>query len=199
MSQNSNQSSLDLQRINTLADGVFAIAMTFLVLDVKDAVIETTQSDSFFSALLPKLGSYILGFIILGLFWNGHQIASGYTKRTDRTHLWLNIHFLLWAALIPFPAQLLGERYSESLSVIVYGINLSFVAIALYTVWWYATNNRRLVSADLSAKIISALKIRLLSAMGFYLVASVVALFSPVSGIFVVVLSHLYFVVRPVI
>lgn len=57
MSQNSDQSSLDPRRINTLADGVFAIVMTFLVLDVKDAVIETTQSDSFFSALLPKLGS----------------------------------------------------------------------------------------------------------------------------------------------
>lgn len=75
------------------------------------------------------------GMVGVGLFWNGHHIAFHYVKRADRVFLWLNIHFLLWAALIPFPAELLGERYSESLSVIIYGINLSLVAIAFYAVW----------------------------------------------------------------
>ena len=198
VSQNSNQSLLSPQRINTLSDGVFAIAMTFLVLDVKNAVIEVPEDNSFFLVLLPKLCSYILGFVILGLFWNGHHIASHYIKRADRVYLWLNIHFLLWAALIPFPAQLLGERYFESLSVVVYGTNLSFAAIALYAAWWYATDNRRLVSDNLSKQTIRSLKTRLLSAIGSYLVAGIVALFNPVSGIVVFVISHVYFVFRPV-
>lgn len=195
---NSPPPSLSPHRIATLADGVFAIAMTFLVLDVKDAVVEAADNVPLLWALLPKLGSYILGFVILGLFWNGHHIASHYTERTDRIHLWLNIHFLIWTALVPFPAELLGERYSEPLSVLVYGINLSLAAIALYAVWWYATQNRRLVSKNLPEQTVRALKVRLLLAVGSYVVAVGFAFLHPFAGIAVFVASHLYFVVRPV-
>ena len=148
--------------------------------------------------LLPKLGSYVLGFTILGLFWNGHHIALQYTERTDRVHLWLNIHFLIWAALVPFPAELLGERYSDPVSVLIYSINLSLAALALYAVWWYATHNRRLVADDLSPKVVRALKARLLRAIGSYLVAIGAAYVHPWLGISVFVASHLYFIIRPV-
>ena len=186
------------RRISTLTDGVFAIAMTFLVLDVKDAVVEASDNAPLLPILLPKLGSYLLGFIILGLLWNGHHIAHRYTERTDRVHLWLNILFLVWAALVPFPAELLGERYNEASSVLIYGVNLSLAALSLYWVWSYATRNHRLVSPDLPQQTIRALKIRLLSAVGLYAVAVATAFVYPAAGIVVFVASHLYFVVSPV-
>ena len=198
MSKLSGSSSISPQRITTLTDGVFAIAMTLLVFDVKDIVTETSNDVDLFPAILPKLGSYLLGFIILGLFWNGHHIALQYTERTDRVHLWLNILFLIWAALVPFPAELLGERYDDPVSVLVYGVNLSLAALALYAVWWYATHNRRLVADDLPEKTICALKVRLLTAVGLYAVAIGVAFVHPTAGIVVFVISHLYFAVQPV-
>ena len=198
MSKLSGSSFISPQRITTLTDGVFAIAMTLLVFDVKDIVTETSDNVDLFPAILPKLGSYLLGFIILGLFWNGHHIALRYTERTDRVHLWLNILFLIWAALVPFPAELLGERYDDPVSVLVYGVNLSLAALALYAVWWYATHNRRLVADDLPEKTIRALKVRLLTAVGLYAVAIGVAFVHPTAGIVVFVISHLYFAVQPV-
>ena len=193
-----NRDLLDTKRIETLTDGVFAIAMTFLVLDVKDAVVEAGGDAPFLLVLLPKLGSYVLGFVILGLFWNGHHIAFRHTERTDRVHLWLNIHFLVWAALVPFSAELLGERYTEPLPVLVYGVNLSLVAFALYAVWWYATHNRRLVAEDLPERTVQALKVRLVTAVASYAVAVAVAFVQPALGIAVFVASHLFFVARPV-
>ena len=198
MSSPSDVSFISPQRITALTGGVFAIAMTLLVFDVKDVVVEASHYTNLFPLLLPKLGSYLLGFIILGLLWNGHHIALHYTERTDRMHLWLNILFLIWAALVPFPAELLGERYDDPLSVLVYGVNLSLAVLSLYAVWKYATHQRRLVASDLPERTVRALKVRLLSAVGFYAVAVGVAFIHSAAGIAVFVFSHLYFVVRPV-
>lgn len=188
----------DTKRIETLSDGVFAIAMTFLVLDVKDAVVEAASSEPILPVLLPKLCSYILGFLILGLFWNGHHVALHYTRRTDRIHLWLNINFLTWAALVPFPAELLGERYAEPIAVVVYGLNLTVAAIALYLIWQYATQNHRLVDRDLPKEIVIDLKRRLMLATLSYAVAICAALIHPYVGVLFFVASHIYFVSQPI-
>ncbi len=186
------------QRINTLTDGVFAIAMTFLVLDVMDAAEGVDTHAQIWPTLWPKLASYIMGFLILGLLWNGHYIAASYVKRSDRTHLWLSINFLIWAALVPYPAGLLSEYYTDSLAVLIYGGNLTLAAGSLYAVWAYATKDHHLVDKDLPQQTVTALKRRLLLAMLGYLLAMAVALWQPVAGLLVFVASHLYFALTPV-
>ena len=103
------QDPLPTSRLATLTDGVFAIAMTLLSLDVVAEAANVTDAESLLNDLGPKLFAYALSFVILGLLWNGQHVAFHYTQRTDRAHLWLGIIFLLFIALIPFPATLLGE------------------------------------------------------------------------------------------
>ena len=101
---------LPISRLATLTDGVFAIAMTLLSLGVVDAAGEVVSFSTLLSDIGPRLFAYALSFAILGLFWNGQHVTFHYTDRTDRAHLWLGITFLLFVALIPFPAALLNGR-----------------------------------------------------------------------------------------
>ena len=96
-------SALGTGRVTALTDGVFAIAMTLLVLDVKDAAVAADPARPLLAAVGPQLFGYGLGFVILGLLWNGHHVVFAYVERADRVLLWLNVAFLLSAALGPDP------------------------------------------------------------------------------------------------
>ena len=180
-------------RLAALADGVFAIAITLLTLDIAALVDEHDDTAAILNALPPRLGSYLLGALILGLLWSGHHLALRYTEATDRRHVWLNLNFLVWAALVPFPAKLLGTHYDEALPVVLYAAVLTLAAGSLYAMWAYATRGRRLVGDGLPAATVAALKRRLLVVIGLYWGAAALALWWPAVGIGAFVLSHLWF------
>ena len=189
--------TLGTQRLVTLTDGVFAIAMTLLVLDVKDAAVAAPPG-AFARAVGPQLVSYGLSFTILGLLWNGHHVAFHYVERSDRALLWLNVAFLLFVALVPLPAEMIAEWPIRFAAVAVYGAVLSCAALALYAVWTYATHGRRLVRSTLSAGTVRSLKARFVRATALYLVGVAVAWWSPPAGVAVLALSHGFFVAQPV-
>lgn len=184
--------SLDARRLTALSDGVFAIAMTLLVLDVKDAAVAG-------GAVGPQLASYGLSFMILGLLWNGHAVAFHYVERSDRVLLWLNVAFLLFAALIPLPAEMIAEWPVRFEAVAVYGAVLSCSALALLALWTYATHHSvRLVRSNLAAGTVRGLKVRLVRATALYLFGVAIAWWSPAVGVVVLALSHAFFIARPV-
>lgn len=175
------RSLLDTNRIETLADGVFAIAMTLLVFDI--GVPHLPSSDlgrlpAELAALWPKLLAYVLSFVVLGVYWIGHHNQFFYIRRATRAFLWLNILFLMFVAFIPFSAQLLGQYPTQRVAVVVYGLNLVIVGIALYLVWWYASANHRLVDPDLERATIRIASRRILTGPFVYLAAVVMSLIS---------------------
>src|SRR4030088_188078 len=97
---------LSRNRIEALTDGVFAVAMTLLVLDIKVPELEPPLAGAELPlkplALWPKFLSYLISFVILGVYWVGHHIQLSFIRRADRPLLWINILFLLWVALVPF-------------------------------------------------------------------------------------------------
>ena len=106
------QPGLETDRLETLADGVFAIAMTILVFEITVPDLATGELDQLGSKLLalwPKLLAYVISFIVLGIFWIGHHNQFAFIRRANRTFLWLNIVFLMLIAFIPFSAALLGR------------------------------------------------------------------------------------------
>ena len=191
-------SPLPTSRLSTLTDGVFAIVMTLLAFDVVDAAAGVTSFETLVSEIGPKLFAYALSFTILGLFWNAHHIAFHYTERTDRAHLWLGIVFLLFVALIPVPAELLGEWPISRLAVVVYGVTLALSALSFDLQWAYATRGRRLTSATLPASVVHALHQRLWVALASYALGVVVGLWSPPLGVTLFVLSHVSLALTPV-
>lgn len=118
---------LTATRIQAFSDGVFAIVITLLIIDLKIPQLAGESAGELGGRLFelwPKLLSYVLSFVIVGVYWVMHHHIFHYIQRTDRIALWLNIFFLMSVAFVPFPTALLGEYGSNQLVVIIYGVNV---------------------------------------------------------------------------
>ena len=126
-------------RIEALADGIFAVAMTLLVLDIKSPENRSfeTAADlvTYLAALEHSFAMYVISFFVLAIFWIAHHLLFHFVRHVDRRLLWLNIAFLLLVTFVPFSTDLLGDHGHLMLPVLVYGANLlalgSLLAIQL--------------------------------------------------------------------
>ena len=163
------RAGLGTDRLQTLVDGVFAVVMTLLVLEIKVPRAGHLLHDLL--GLQATLLSYALSFVIAGIYWVGHHNQFAYIRRADRPLLWINILFLMCVAFIPFSAALLAKFPDQRVALIVYGADLIVVGLILYLHWWYATSNHRLVDADLDPRVVRLATTRILMAPVIYLCA----------------------------
>ena len=136
----------DPARVLALSDGVFAIIITLLVLEVH--VPELTQGHSLNQALeevRPSLTAFVISFVLAGMYWVGHRDLFALIRRTDRGLVWLNILYLLPLCLLPFGAGLLGRYDQEPVALRIYGLLLVAVAVMRAVIWLYATNRPHLL------------------------------------------------------
>ena len=145
-------------RMEALTDGIFAIAMTLLVLDVHlpEAVVGVHQAHDLFvqvAALWPTLLSFAVSFVILAMFWVAHHTEFRYIKKLDNKLIWLNIFYLLFVALLPFSAALLGEFGKNQTAVVIYGLHLIVMVVIQYFMWSHASSNKNLVEENLDPRI----------------------------------------------
>jgi uncharacterized membrane protein len=129
-------------RIEALADGVFAIAMTLLVLDVKVPSVDPSVGTEEFALALWQLGprflSFGVSFLIAGVLWVGHHALMHYIRRSNRAFLWWNLLFLFLISAIPLSASLLGQYPRQPLAISVYCLNLILAGVILYAQLRYA-------------------------------------------------------------
>jgi uncharacterized membrane protein len=148
--------ALTTRRIEALADGIFAIAMTLLVLTL--TLPDATQTKLNLSQLLadqwPKFFNYALSFLLLAVFWMVHHQQFHVIRRTDRGHIWINIGILMFVALMPFSTDVTGSYSHETLAEILFSANLLILGLLFLLNWWYACRNHRLVDPDLSRETI---------------------------------------------
>ncbi len=176
-------SGLGKERISAFSDGVFAIAVTLLVLDIKvpdPAQTTAAQLPGRLLHLWPELFSYALSFVIIGVYWVAHHLMLHPLKRADRTLLWINNLFLMCVAFIPFSAGLLGQFRHDRTAVAVYGGNLVLTGLALQSLWTYATRRGRLTDAPINPWLVRAGNTRTLGAIGINLAAIALSWVSPV-------------------
>ena len=142
---------LSTSRLLALADGIFAIAMTLLVFEIKVPVGAVSMEDlaAKLFALWPKFACCGLTFLTLGFSWIGHHNQYVAIRRTDRSFLWINVAFLCAIALVPFSSALLGEYPTQQLAVTLYAFNLAMAGALLYWHWAYATRGHRLVAPSI--------------------------------------------------
>jgi len=145
-------------RLEALTDAVFAIVMTLLVLELSIPEIAHPSLQAELPRRLiklwPKLYSYVLSFIVLGLLWRLHHLAFHSIKRSDNVLVWLNIIFLMFVALIPFSTSLLGNYGTEQIPVVVYAINVLLALVMRLIIWAYATGKYRLVDRDINPRLV---------------------------------------------
>lgn len=183
---------LSTNRIEAFSDGVFAVAITLLILEVKIPHVE--MGESLWHAvtqLWPKFMAYAVSFGVIGIFWIGHHIMFHYIKRSDRVLLWLNTVLLMFISAIPFAAALLGEYRENTDAVAAYGAFLCVTGLVFYSIWAYASRGHRLIRTNMPADLVSLGHLAILLAPAIYAIAFALAFVDPL-------ISKIIYLVVPV-
>jgi len=174
--------SEDRDRIVNLSDGIFAIAITLLVLDIKVPDIpENMVSSQLSGALLslwPKYLGYLLSFVGISAFWLIHHSIFRPIRAYDRTLLYLNFLFLMVIAFVPFPTSLLGEYGDHQLPVAIYAATLAVGRLLLTAIFWYSTNNDRLLDEPHDPATVRFFLLRGLTIPAIFSLSIVISFFS---------------------
>ncbi|MFZ1489908.1 MAG: TMEM175 family protein [Ilumatobacteraceae bacterium] len=116
-------------RMEAFSDGVLAIIITIMVLELK--VPHGATPDALIP-LIPVVLSYVLSFVFVGIYWNNHHHLLQAIRHVDGAVLWANLHLLFWLSLIPFVTAWMGENQFAPWPVALYGVVLLFASIAYY-------------------------------------------------------------------
>jgi uncharacterized membrane protein len=111
-------------RLENCSDGVFAIAITLLVLDIKLPEVNTTGLAQALIEALPRIAAYVMSFAIIGLYWISHHRTFELIAKINGAVFWINLLLLLLVSFIPLPTALLGRYPNEALPIIVYSVTL---------------------------------------------------------------------------
>ncbi len=116
-------------RLEAFSDGVIAIIITIMVLELKVPHGDDIQS---LISLLPVFLSYVLSFIYVGIYWNNHHHLLHTVQKISGGVLWANLHLLFWLSLVPFVTSWMGENHFSALPTALYGVDMLMSAIAYY-------------------------------------------------------------------
>ena len=170
-------------RLEAFSDGVFAIAITLLVLEIHVPEGAGQDLPHQLAEQWPSYVSYLVSFFVIGVIWMNHHALFDHLARADRTLLALNLFLLLWVALIPWPTNLLATYMreggdAERVAALVYAGTMTAMGFAFGTIWRYAARDRRLLGSDLSDEEIRRRTRSFTIGAPLYVVSFVVALFS---------------------
>ncbi len=171
-----------LDRTLAISDGVFAFAITLLVLDLTVPTITNASSADLLNALSTDyiaFFAYALSFLIACIWWNAHHRNFEHIRHSDSTLRWLNLFFLLWIALLPFFTKILSQYENVPLGVILYAVDQAAAGIFLTLIWVYASHNHRLIDKDMKETTIQYATIRNMVAPIFFLASIGIAFVSP--------------------
>jgi uncharacterized membrane protein len=133
---------MDTKRLETLVDGIFAIAMTLLVLGLAVPVIHAPITNGSVQTaiynLIPNFISLVVSFVLLAIFWKIHHRIFKQINKMNGTLLWINVIWLLFIVLVPFSASLTGDYGQFVISNVIFNINMLGIATLLYLNWHYA-------------------------------------------------------------
>jgi uncharacterized membrane protein len=199
-----------VERLTALCDGVFAVAMTLLVLDLHvpttetvEQIIKTTHQNNeyvLWSQLAPlgfRFIPYIMSFLTLGVFWVAQQTHLNHLIARSNRHLtWIHIGFLLAVTLIPFSTGLLAEFMAYRVALAVYWFNIFLIGLALFGSWHYA-KWAGLMREDVDPAVLYSNRRRNLIAQALYAFGALLCIFSTYASIAFIFLVQLYYVIAP--
>ncbi|HEX6265253.1 MAG TPA: TMEM175 family protein [Actinomycetota bacterium] len=136
----------DPTRVMALSDGVFAIVITLLVLEVHvpDLSGGRRLADAL-EEIRPSFVAFLISFLVIAIAWTGHRDLFSFIRLTDRNLVWLNLLYMLPLSLLPFGAALIARHPEEAVALRIYGLLLVAIALTRLLVWLYATNRPHLL------------------------------------------------------
>ena len=147
-----------LERLIFLSDGVYAIALTLLAVELvlPESAVDL-HGDRLLESLLeswPKVLAFLTSFTVIANFWVGHNVLFQHVRRVDGGLMWLALLQLLCVAFIPFPTSVIGSHISDPVAQQFYFATLLVTGLVMVALWWYMTSRRRLLEQDLSPRFV---------------------------------------------
>jgi uncharacterized membrane protein len=167
----------ETDRLLLLTDGVFAIAVTLLALDLRlpEGVSDTRQA---MLDLEPKVAAYVFSFLVIYSFWVTHQRLFRIVARADPMLIWLNGLFLLCVAFLPFPVATFGAHTGDRPAVVLYACSMTVTSAMIGAIWWYAVHHPALLRVAPSATLRHAFALRSLAIPAIFAVSAGLAAMS---------------------
>lgn len=173
-------------RVEAFSDGVFAIAITLLILEIKvPAISESSNISSLFKHLInlwPSYFAYLLSFVAIGIYWANHHYMFKLFKRTNHSVNLLNLLLLMAVSFLPFPTAVLAKYMlipsEQASATIFYAIGLMLPATAWFLLWFYSSSKKDIIDPDLSKEFIRELTTQYGLSVFVYVAAIAAALVS---------------------
>lgn len=193
-----------VERLAALSDGIFAVALTLLVLDLHVPAAELIRHElhperalgSALVALGPQFLMYLMSFVTLGIFWVGQQTQLNYLRRSHRSLTWTHLLFLFGVTILPFSTRLLAEFLTSRIALLVYWANKFLLGLTLYLTWTCATH-LGLVKGEVAPEILKAIERRILIAQSLYAFGALLCVFNTYWSIGFIVLVQLNYAIAP--
>ena len=187
-------------RLETFADGVFAIAATLLILNVDTQVGEDVHDlGARIAHVWPSYLAYGVSFITIGIMWVNHHTMLEQIERADRRFLLANIGLLMCIAFVPFPTRLVAEHVrgdGAEAATLTYGFTMVATAVMFSVTWFYASVGRRLLRRDADAGVVSGLSRSYLPGPWIYLAATLLAFASPTVSVIAYLAIAAFYVIE---
>jgi uncharacterized membrane protein len=189
-----------LERLAALSDGIFAVAMTLLVLDLHLPTAAQVHSEGQLLAALGALGpqwlTYLMTFLTLGIFWAGQQTQLNHIGEGTRDLTWIHLVFLFAVTLLPLSTRLLAEFITYRSALLIYWLNILALGVMLFWSWSYAMH-AELVKADTPEEVRKTICRRILIAQSLYAGGAALCVINTWVSIGVIVLVQLNYAVAP--
>ncbi len=195
----------NVARLEALSDGIFAVAMTLLVLDLRLPVAATIHGEAGHGEaglgralldLAPHLVVYLMSFMTLGIFWVGQQTQLNHLARGSRDLAWIHLGFLFAVTLMPFSTMLIGTFMADRVALLAYWANILLLGVFVFASWRYAIR-AGLVRDDAPAGLGRAVERRIVIAQGLYALGAVLCVFSTYWSLGFMVLVQINYVLAP--
>ena len=173
-------------RLEAFSDGVFAIAITLLVIELRPPEVERgSELAGALWDLWPGYFAYLVSFVTIGVMWLNHHRIFTQVRAVDGPLLLLNLHLLLWVALIPFPTAVVADYLADGgdgarTALVLYSVVFLLAGVAFGLLFGWITRDARLLERPPPAEVVRSARLRFMFGQAVYLTAIVVSLIAPV-------------------
>lgn len=177
---------ISVNRLEAFSDGVFAIAITLIVLELRPPA--TLPLAPQLRAMLPQIGAYAAAFLVVGMAWIGHHGLFHLLRRMNKTLIWLNMGLLLCVSFLPFPTMVLGLDPLQPAAIRLFALTMVVAGFFYNAMWAYASAGHRLIKQDLSPALIRLMWIRGAAFPLAYTAAFLATFWKPLAGLLILAL-----------
>ena len=189
-----------LERLAALSDGIFAVAMTLLVLDIHIPSASAIHSEAelcwALAGMAPQWIAYLMSFLTLGIFWAGQQTQLNHLREGSRDLTWIHLAFLFTITLMPLTTRLLAEFITYRGALLIYWLNILILGAILYWSWKYVTH-AGLIKDDTPEEVRASICKRITIAQSLYAAGAALCVINTWVSIAAIVLVQLNYALAP--